>query len=81
MGDMAEYSLQQGLDNWAYGDEDWGYSGEGGYGPLPKICRRCHASNLWWALSGGKWKLIDSAGNKHVCAASVLNAAAKKVFK
>jgi hypothetical protein len=77
MGDMAEDALQQGLDAWVDGDADWDYAGESGYGPRPRTCRRCHAQNLWWSLSGGKWRLIDSAGNRHVCP----NPKAKDVFK
>ena len=77
MGGMAEYYLQQGLDNLADDYEEWGYGGEGGYGPRPKTCRRCHTSNLWWSLFDGKWHLIDSARKPHVC----LNPRAKDVFK
>ena len=77
---MAEYYLQQGLDNLADGYEEWGYGDEGGYGgygPRPKTCRRCRTSNLWWSLSGDKWRLIDSAGNRHVCP----NQSAREAFK
>ena len=78
MGDMVEYYLQQGLDNLGYDEEGWdGDYEDRGYGPRPRTCRQCRAGNLWWSLSGGKWRLIDSAGNRHVCPTP----AAKDVFK
>jgi len=81
MGDMADYNVQQGLDNYTYGDEEWDYGGEGGYGPQPKTCRRCKVFGLWWGWKNGRYRLFDSAGNIHVCAAASLNSAARKVFK
>jgi hypothetical protein len=78
MGDMAEYCIQQGLDNYAAGDEEWdGYVGGGGCGPQPKTCRRCGASGLQWGQASGKWKLFGPGGEQHVCSVP----AAKKAFK
>jgi hypothetical protein len=77
MGDMAEYYCQQGLDNYALGDEDWNDTEGGGYGPQPKTCRRCHERNLWWSCHDGRYRLIDAAGKLHICPVP----AAKEVFK
>ena len=77
MGDMAEHYLQQGLDNYALGDEDWDGTDSGGYGPQPKTCWHCRKRNLWRAFEAGRYRLVDSAGNLHVCS----NPAAREVFK
>lgn len=77
MGDMAEHYLQQGLDNYALGDEDWDGTEGAGYGPQPKTCRYCHERNLWWSNNSGRYRLIDAAGKLHVCAGPL----AKEVFK
>jgi hypothetical protein len=77
MGDMAEYAVQQGLDNYASGDEDWEGIVSSGYGPRPKTCRQCHERNLWWDFQAGKYRLIDAAGKLHVCPSP----AAKDAFK
>ena len=77
MGDMAEYYLQQGLDNLADDYEEWGYGGEGSYGPCLKTCRYCKLTRLHWEIFGGGYRLHDASGKIHVCAPPK----AKEVFK
>jgi hypothetical protein len=77
MGDMAEYCIQQGLDNYAAGEEEWDGAEGDGCGPRPKTCQRCHERNLWWSCDNGRYRLIDEAGKIHVCPGP----AAKDVFK
>lgn len=62
MSDIFDHeadALEQLLDG--YDDEG------GGYGPLPKRCRRCGEYDLHWQWHNGGWRLFDSHYQVHVC--------------
>ena len=74
MGDMAEYAIQQGMDEWMYeGDFDICYR----RGKVSRSCGRCSAPGLEWRRFEKKWRLFNSAGKLHVCP----NPVAKDAFK
>lgn len=60
--DISEFDRPE-FESGFYGGADWDQE----YVDLPKTCKRCGATGLYWSIRNGGYRLVTAAGELHQC--------------